>query len=208
MFFAATLIRSGVAAHAFELQLLCIYVLAFPIALRQYAVSFAERSLALAKVGEQKQLISLLLNDFEANSSDWLWQCDSRLRLLRVSDHFAQRFGMALGELDGRRFDHLLADLKSPAPCPGDRREDVLVHLQRGEPFRDCPILLVIDGEEHWWSMTGTPTYDRAGRFDGFRGIFRHSGTGPGRSSEGDHLNIAMTRQGGTHGRAVAVNQV
>ena len=188
VFFAATLIRSGVAAHAFELQLLCIYVLAFPIALRQYAVSFAERSLALAKVGEQKQLISLLLNDFEANSSDWLWQCDSRLRLLRVSDHFAQRFGMALGELDGRRFDHLLADLKSPAPCPGDRREDVLVHLQRGEPFRDCPILLVIDGEEHWWSMTGTPTYDRAGRFDGFRGMGRDIGAEKARERELEYL--------------------
>lgn len=65
--------RAGVADHAFELQLIGVYALAFPIALRQHASAFAERVVAMAQVREQTQLISLLLHDFEANSSDWHW---------------------------------------------------------------------------------------------------------------------------------------
>ena len=180
--------RAGVADHAFELQLIGVYAIAFPVALRQHASAFAERVVAMAQVREQTQLISLLLHDFEANSSDWHWQCDSRLNLVRVSDSFARQSGLSADKVNQLRLDRVLTTCASPEERAGDRREEVLHHLLRGEAFRDCPVLLIIDGHERWWSITGTPTYDRDGIFAGFRGIGRDIGAQKAKERELEYL--------------------
>ncbi|PSM18016.1 hypothetical protein C7T96_13805 [Nitratireductor sp. StC3] len=183
-----TFMRAGVADHAFELQLIGVYALAFPIALRQHAGAFAERVVAMAQVREQTQLIALLLHDFEANSSDWHWQCDSQLRLVRVSDSLVRQSGLSPAALDRLRLDRVLTTGASPEERAGDRREEVLRHLLRGEAFRDCSVLLMIDGHERWWSITGTPTYDRDGVFAGFRGIGRDIGAQKTKERELEYL--------------------
>ncbi|WP_197435103.1 putative bifunctional diguanylate cyclase/phosphodiesterase [Nitratireductor arenosus] len=183
-----TFVQAGVVGHTFELQLIGVYALAFPIALRQHASAFAERVIAMAQVREQTQLISLLLHDFEANSNDWHWQCDSRLNLVRASDSFAKQSGLSAGRLSRLRLDRVLTMCASPRERAGDRREEVLLHLLRGEAFRDCAVLLVIDGHERWWSITGTPTYDRDGVFAGFRGIGRDIGAQKIKEEELEYL--------------------
>ena len=57
--------------------------------------------LVSATVEEQKKTISLLLKDFEAHSSDWLWETDENLKIVRASERFAQAAGRTQAELAG-----------------------------------------------------------------------------------------------------------
>lgn len=163
----------GVADHRFEFLLIVIFFVAFPFTLYRYTTSFAERSMALVKVDEQNHLLKLLLNDFEAHSGDWLWQTDARMRISRVSDAFAKQSGVSVEELTGMDLDGFIA-AHSPEN-PDWESETARSHelMQAREPFRDLSIQLKFGDKYQWWSVTGTPSYDRHGSFIGYRGIGR-----------------------------------
>jgi diguanylate cyclase (GGDEF)-like protein/PAS domain S-box-containing protein len=168
-----TFCLAGAREHSFELMLLAIYAVIFPLILRQHAISFAERSMALVKVDEQKHLIGLLLHDFEANSSEWLWHAGADLTIERVSEAFAKQAGIDSRDLTGRKLDAFLLEHMVANPAPDSDTERALEHLEAREPFRDLAVQLQFGGREHWWSVTGTPAYDRSGAFLGYRGIGR-----------------------------------
>jgi PAS domain S-box-containing protein len=71
---------------------------------------FVKRANAEVEVNRQKQLVSLLLNDFERGSTDWLWETDTEGRLVYFSPRFASAFGKHEEEIRGKRFSDLVPD--------------------------------------------------------------------------------------------------
>jgi diguanylate cyclase (GGDEF)-like protein/PAS domain S-box-containing protein len=170
---AIALAWDGIADHRFELLLIGIFFVAFPFTLCRYTTSFAERAMALAKIDEQNHLLKLLLNDFEAHSGDWLWQTDARMRIVRVSDVFAKQSGVSIEELSGLDLDTFIAAHSPTNPDWESETARSRELMKAREPFRDLSIQLKFGDEDQWWSVTGTPNYDRHGAFIGYRGIGR-----------------------------------
>jgi len=131
--------------------------------------SFVLRTVSNMELQEQKEVVGLLLREFEQNSSDWLWQTDRAGRLHDTSARMAQVAGVPTGELDGQAFlEWLAASLD-----PGARTaiEPLIRDVGRQAPFRDVVLPVLVQGSPRWWSFTGKPLIDGLGAFDGYRGV-------------------------------------
>ena len=94
--------------------------------------------------------VRLLLNDFESQSADWLWEVDNQGRILSPNERFAEAAGRGAELLHGAS----LADLFDA----GRERDIVLDHLERSYRFRNLTLKLTVGGSPRWWTLTGQPT--------------------------------------------------
>ena len=121
-----------------------------------------------ATVEEQKKTISLLLKDFEAHSSDWLWETDENLKIVRGSERFAQAAGRTQAELAGMGLLELLGSNEPDAhPAIG-----VIVNsMERHLNFTEIEVPVTLRREAHWWSLTGMAEVSSSGAFIGYHGV-------------------------------------
>jgi PAS domain S-box-containing protein len=97
-------------------------------------------------------------------SSDWLWEMDADLRFTYFSASVEERFSIDPSVIIGRTRAELTTD-------PDDenfRRH--LEDLKARRPFRDFVYPSATLGGR-WFRLSGRPTFDRAGRFTGYRGM-------------------------------------
>jgi diguanylate cyclase (GGDEF)-like protein/PAS domain S-box-containing protein len=131
------------------------------IALQRFAaanhVSDIRRHLATAAMQDAKDTAALLLQDFEAHSSDWMWKIDAHGRLGSPSQRFVDASGLSYHELEGGSFLALFA------PESVQHLQELLKHRR---PFRDEALRVTIGSREVWWSLSGQPTAD-----GGWRGV-------------------------------------
>ena len=104
--------------------------------------------------------VKMLLHEYEASASDWLWEVDEGNCLTNV----CQRFGDAAMQhrdlLEGRE----LAGLFNPGP----ERERLAALLLGRSPFRDLMVEIAVGDQTRWWSISGNPTTDGS-----MRGVLR-----------------------------------
>ncbi len=117
----------------------------------------AERQLALS---EQR------FRDFAEVASDWFWETNSDGRLTYVSGRAVDGNAGDAGSYIGKTLLEL---------CRGDPAEEKwqrhLATLAARRNFRDLSYSTARpDGGEQFWSISGTPVYDHAGGFIGYRG--------------------------------------
>ena len=132
-----------------------------------HAKVFVERFVASEELERQKQVVSLLLSDFEEGSSDWLWEVDATGALTYVSERMAEAAGRPRETLLGHNVSTLGGEL-AEAPQGVASLRGLLVDQKA---FRDVVMAVTVDGEMHWWSLTAKPTHDLSGAFTGFRGV-------------------------------------
>jgi PAS domain S-box-containing protein len=119
--------------------------------------------LAEAELIRQRQVIKLLLNDFERGTGDILWETDKASRVNYLSGKLEDRgvqpdvtidVASALGlvEEDRNRFEQAMSSL-----------QDI-----ENEPYQGQ-----IDGAERNWLISARPLQDEDGAFAGFRGVAR-----------------------------------
>ena len=116
--------------------------------------------------------MGLLLNDFEEHSSDWLWETDRQGRLRHVAARLAQNLGVVTTELQGRSLVGVISSMSHSLRRADEARFTVLSNHLKGEvAFRDVVVPALFNDELQWWSLTGKPLRDEAGRVVGWRGI-------------------------------------
>jgi diguanylate cyclase (GGDEF)-like protein/PAS domain S-box-containing protein len=132
-----------------------------------HAKIFADRLVAADELEQQKQVVSLLLSDFEEGASDWLWEVDASGALTYVSDRMAAAAGVDKDQLIGRPMSELCGAAEGPmgsvaalAPLFFDQKA-----------FRDVTVSIGVGSETHWWSLSAKPVHDLNGLFTGFRGV-------------------------------------
>ncbi len=152
-----------------------IDLLAF-IILTGYCITYLnrrmnERAIGAIRLAENAEVIKLLLRDFEESSSDWLWETNDALELRRVSKRLAQVMRRPAEQISGV----FPAALLGYAPEQEQGTNSSLAKLNRTiaerSAFRDLIVPVVIEGEEHFWSLTGKPILDKFGRFTGYHGV-------------------------------------
>jgi len=148
------------AGHPWSLNAVLLLA-AGVIALQRFAaadhVSDIRRRLATAAMQEAKDTAALLLQDFEAQSSDWMWRIDAQGRLGSPSQRFVDATGLAHHDLDGGSFLALFA------PESVHHLQELLKHRT---PFRGEALRVTIGSRDVWWSLSGQPTAD-----GGWRGV-------------------------------------
>lgn len=126
-------------------------------------LAFLARLRMQERLQTQEEVVRLLLNEFEANGSEWLYEFDSRGCLTFASSRFAGAFGQPVEAVLGRHWSHFFPRVGGTAPL-----HDI---VRRGQPYRDLVIQTEVGGEARWWQLSGTPKFDREGRLIGYRGV-------------------------------------
>jgi PAS domain S-box-containing protein len=107
--------------------------------------------------------------DFALTASDWFWETDSEHRFTYTSDSI-RLFGQNPDSRIGRTRIDLAADSEEE---PQKWREHITT-LNRHQPFRDFVYTRKIGAEpEQILSVSGSPYFDEAGHFIGYRGTAR-----------------------------------
>ncbi|WP_342153202.1 putative bifunctional diguanylate cyclase/phosphodiesterase [Methylorubrum sp. SB2] len=163
----AGLARSGEAIAVSIGVLLVVYAVFVLASVARMSRLSLERIHDRVRVEDQGQTIGLLLNEFEANTSDWLWETDEAGGLQHVSTRMAQALGRPKADLHATS----LATLLGGGGQDGDGVAEILACLTAREPFRE-KLVAFADGEGlRWLRLSGKPFQDRRGAFAGFRGV-------------------------------------
>jgi len=125
--------------------------------------AFLARMKTQDRLMEQEEVVRLLLNEFEANGSDWLFEFDSSGKLTFASNRFAEAVRRPIEDVTGLHWLSFLTDRPS--------REMLFAITKKAQPYRDVLLKVEVEGEARWWSLSGTPKFDREGRLQGYRGV-------------------------------------
>ncbi|SIQ16172.1 diguanylate cyclase (GGDEF) domain-containing protein [Acidiphilium rubrum] len=135
--------------------------------------STIDRELKRIEAERQNALIGLLLRDFQEGTSDFLWEADADLDLVRPSARFAEAAFTTEAALDGTSIIRFLTDHR--ARCVNQTNDGVIAtlidHVGRRQPFHEQRVELSFGTEIRCWSMTGKPILGADGQFIGYRGV-------------------------------------
>ncbi|KAB7644354.1 putative bifunctional diguanylate cyclase/phosphodiesterase [Polymorphobacter fuscus] len=123
------------------------------------------------ELGDRNEVVRLLLNEFEANGSDWLIEVDHEGRLTHVSPRLADVARRPRSDLLGQPLLGLLGRDRQGEARAAIRTLTTTFEARRG--FRDITVPVDVGGETRWWALSGTPKFDSAGMFTGYRGVGR-----------------------------------
>jgi diguanylate cyclase (GGDEF)-like protein/PAS domain S-box-containing protein len=124
---------------------------------------FATRRLRTRELRERNETVQLLLNYYDKESSDWLFECDCDGNIVQPSERFCEAVKLSRFELAGKRFSQFMLD----SPGLAVFRDRVAAV----EPFRDLVVPVSVGDEIRWWSLSGRPTYAADGERTGWRGF-------------------------------------
>jgi diguanylate cyclase (GGDEF)-like protein/PAS domain S-box-containing protein len=147
------------------LLIFCHLVVA--ISCLSHARIFVDRMVAAEELEKQKQVVSLLLSDFEEGASDWLWEVDAAGALTYVSDRMAAAAGADKQTLIGRP----MSQLCGAAEGPSGPVASLSPLFAEQKTFRDVVVSIDVGNEARWWSLSAKPVHDLNGAFVGFRGV-------------------------------------
>ncbi|MFM9853712.1 MAG: putative bifunctional diguanylate cyclase/phosphodiesterase [Sphingomonadaceae bacterium] len=126
--------------------------------------TFIIRVLRERELNNSNETVKMLLNDFQAQGSDWLFELDVNARLLSVSDRFANALGLVPESLNGRLF----ADLFEPGP----ERDQLVSHITEKRAFRSLSLRVSKQcADEAWWSISARPVAKSETNAAHFRGV-------------------------------------
>lgn len=148
---------------------LCVLALAATtVVYSRTLVAFFRHYLAdRVELGDQREIVRILLKEFGTSPSDWIWQFDMTGRIDRVTERFAAVAPLAHADLVGCEFSTFLRSL-SPEnePTVLEIEHDIREHSM----FQDIVVKIDREGEEHWWRLTGKPRFDSHGAYRGYVG--------------------------------------
>lgn len=152
--------------------LLIVYWIYLTFAVLVTSQRFVFRLMAETSIEQQRQVVGLLLRDFENNASDWLWEVDAQECLIHVSPRMESVIGIDSTQLLGRNFTTVLSQR-----LPGDNLEAKLAIDELEEkfllkqPFSQIHVAIQLNNKIKWWSLTAKPLFGEKGNYEGWRGV-------------------------------------
>jgi diguanylate cyclase (GGDEF)-like protein len=159
----AGFIMTGSAMAAAAGVMLAIYTFVLLKAVALSFTNFIARILREEELRTAAETVSLLLNEFEENGSDWLWEIDADGRIVAPSSRFAQAAERPLETLDGLAMLDLFGT--------SSELKILSNHIKHMRSFRDVAVELTISGELRWWSLSGRAVRGENGAPDRMRGV-------------------------------------
>ena len=112
----------------------------------------------------QSRMVSVLLRDFEEQTTDVLWEVNLSGRFTHVSDKLAKLLGCEPSQLQDTTLQGWFR-----SHCP--QLDEFKQALRAGQPFRDVILPISLSQQDHWWSVSARPLFDDNGNVMGWRGV-------------------------------------
>ncbi len=156
------LAQSGSSYVIFVTLLLVAYAMIVIQSVAGSSRLFNERFRAEASLKERGEIIELLLNEFEQNGSDWLFETDVQFAIVQHSARFGEVAGAVDQSLIGRRIVDMADD---------ETGQTLQQAITGQQPFRELGIRVDVGGKPRWWALTAKPLFDESGLHKGWRGV-------------------------------------
>jgi diguanylate cyclase (GGDEF)-like protein/PAS domain S-box-containing protein len=125
--------------------------------------NFATRFVRERDLSEAADTVKLLLNDYEEQVSDWLWEIDASGRFVNYSQRGVDATGRTIEQLARMNPMDLLHRESD--------RDRLLQVLRTRQPFRDLEVAIMVGQDERWFRLSGTPQLTPEGRVVRTRGV-------------------------------------
>ncbi len=120
------------------------------------------------EVRRQKDIISLLLKDFEQGASDWLWETDRDGLLTYFSPRLCEVLHQPAAAIERRSL------AAAAAVAPGWAGWTAFTEsMAKRQTISDCHLEIARGGEPTWWHVDARPLFGNHGEFIGYRGVGR-----------------------------------
>jgi len=123
---------------------------------------FATRRIRTKRLAQSNETIQLVLNQYDDEGSDWLYEIDADGCILNPSSRFCTAAGLNEARMRGLPLSTLIR---------GEGSGEFHKRLNAREPFRALPVSLVVNGVERWWAISGRPVMAKDKVFAGWRGF-------------------------------------
>ena len=124
-------------------------------------------------LSEQRDMIDLLLREYETDGGSWRWRTDQYGVLLRAPDELMQLLGLTDEDVVGVDCFKQVVSLRLPDSENNVR--SLRARVAARDRFTDVLISVLdrrnVGGEKRWISLSGKPQWREDGEFDGYRGI-------------------------------------
>ncbi|MEO8296753.1 MAG: EAL domain-containing protein [Burkholderiales bacterium] len=178
---AVGVLRCGDLPAGLLLFMLGLYVATVVLSVRWTAASFLARLVAEGAAERQRDLVGLLLHDFEEHASDALWETDADGRLSHVSPRLSAMLGRPSEQLIGRPAGEVFQISPEMADDRVELNDDAASHslqrrLSQQQPFHDQVYLFrTVDSggleQSGWVQLAAKPLLDTKARHVGWRGV-------------------------------------
>jgi diguanylate cyclase (GGDEF)-like protein len=154
------------------LAMLSLYGVAMCVFVAGASRALAARVRAELRAERQRDVVGLLLRDFEGSSRDWLWETDEHGHLRHASVRLAEAFNRPVEELEGLSLvDLLRATFSESAEDAIEAHDFLRLRLASRQAFRDHVVPVVVGSDIRWWSLTAKPLFDARHIHMGWRGV-------------------------------------
>jgi diguanylate cyclase (GGDEF)-like protein len=139
------------------------------LAIATYRLARFDRSVSGTREASdsQGQMAARLVHEFESHTTGWFWQTDSHGQLIYLSSKVANELDTPEAPAVGRMLTALFR-MDSASP---ETERTLAFHLSSRTAFSNYSVRPAsVSKLERWWSMSGRPTTDELGRFQGFIG--------------------------------------
>jgi diguanylate cyclase (GGDEF)-like protein/PAS domain S-box-containing protein len=125
-----------------------------------------------AESAKQTSMASLLLQDFENDARDWLWETDGNGKLTHVSPRMAETLGTTIERLRGMPMQNFFEGVSADAQTGfSNDRNELQKRLSSWAPFRNCVVEAISPQGSRWFSLSAKPLFDADDDVLGWRGV-------------------------------------
>ena len=137
----------------------------------RHAQSFYRQLLDDAARQEHRDMLGLVLREFDESGGNWVWEIDASRGLKNVSPRFADALGKPAELLEGCSLLPVLAGSSWDDGNVSSAIQDLAEKLRKRERFSGLLMPFDRGGETRWWELSALPSTDATGTFSGFRGL-------------------------------------
>lgn len=167
--FAAALVGTITLQTGFGMASGVAFAFLLCLSIATYRLARLDRSAAGNRGAAEVRgrMAARLVHEFESHTTGWFWQTDSHGRLVYLSDKVAQE----LNTSDTQAIGEMLTALFRMDSASPETERTLAFHLSSRTAFSNYSVRPASTGKlERWWSISGRPTVDDLGRFQGFIG--------------------------------------
>lgn len=113
---------------------------------------FKDREVRLERWAKANQTIRILLNQFEQEGSDWLWELEATGKIYCPSERLVAALADANLYVGSRKFIDLFRE--------GPARDRLANAIAERASFRNIVVQLADPADERWWRLSGGPDAD------------------------------------------------
>lgn len=135
----------------------------------------AERFLNGFELENSNQTVSMLLQEYEDDGHEWLWETDEQFNFTAISKKFCELTGLGEDRIANLNLRHMRQEEASEGLNNSRNGNGLMVrNIEAMQSFKNVTVSpLKKTGEPVWWHLSGRPFFDSENKFLGYRGVAR-----------------------------------